>query len=139
MEIAGLNSGDVLEHLEPAVIVVTHGKGDKPRVIPVAPVVITALHAHGLSAYGPVFRDEFGDALKPWKISQMLRAHMYGCGVNASAHQLRHSYGTEMYRRSGGDLRMVQDLMGHASPVTTAGYAAWDQNKAAAVVATLFT
>ena len=138
MEIAGLLAPDVLEHLHPPVLVVAHGKGDKPRVVPISESTVAALCAHGVPPHGPVFVDPEGTALTPWKVSHMLREHMHKCGVNASAHQLRHAFGTEVYRRSG-DLRMTQELMGHASPTTTAGYTAWAQDRAASVVATLFT
>lgn len=138
MEIAGINSSDVMENLRPPVLLVAHGKGDKPRVIPISTSTVAALRAHGVPPYGPLFRDLHGNALQPWKVSHMLRTHMHNCGLNASAHQLRHAFGSEVYRRSG-DLRMTQELMGHSSPSTTAGYTAWAQDRAALVVATLFT
>lgn len=47
-------------------------------------------------------------------------------GIDATAHHLRHWFGTKTYEACR-DLRVVQELMGHASPVTTAGYAAWSR------------
>jgi integrase/recombinase XerC len=138
MEIAGLRADEVMQHLEPPVLVITHGKGDKPRVVPISAMTIEALRAHGLPAYGHVFTDQYGKGLTPSKVSHVLRGYMHDVGVHASAHQLRHAFGTEVYRRSG-DLRMTQELMGHSSPSTTAGYTAWAQDKASAVVDTLFT
>lgn len=139
MELAGLDASEILEHLDPPVLVVAHGKGDKPRVIPISKQTIEALHAHGIPAYGRVFREADGRQLEPWKVSHLLRTHMHACGIKASAHQLRHTFGTEMYRKSGGDLRMTQEMLGHASPATTAVYTAWACDRAAAVVATMFT
>lgn len=138
MEIAGLDASDIMEHLKPPVIVVAHGKGDRPRVMPVPIAILVALKAHGVPPYGPVFHDETGGPLQPWKVSHMLRDHMRSCDVVGSAHQLRHAYGTEVYRRSQ-DLRLTQEMMGHSSPATTAGYTAWSQDKAAGVIDTLFT
>lgn len=138
MEIAGLDADHVMEHAAPPAILVAHGKGDRPRVIPISITIILALRAHGIPPYGPVFRDELGDALAPWKVSHIVREHMRNCEVTGSAHQLRHAFGTEVYRRSR-DLRLTQELMGHSSPATTAGYTAWAQEEAAAVVDTLFT
>lgn len=138
MEIAGLDAGDVMEHGTPPALIVAHGKGDRPRVVPISSPIISALRSHGVPPYGPVFRDELGDALPPWKVSHILRDHMHACGVTGSAHQLRHAFGTEVYRRSH-DLRLTQELMGHSSPATTAGYTAWAQDHAASVVDTLFT
>lgn len=139
MEIAQLDAADIMEHLTPPVLIVTHGKGDRPRVMPIPQAILAALRTHGVPPYGPVFRDDSGDALPAWKVSHLLRDHMTACGVVGSAHQLRHAYGTEVYRRSGNDIRMTQELMGHSSPATTAGYAAWAQDKAAGVTDTLFT
>jgi integrase/recombinase XerC len=139
IEIATLDVSDIMEHLDPPVLVVTHGKGDKPRVQPMPAAIIDALRAHGMPAHGAVFRDDDGEQLSAGKVSHLLRSHMHNCGVIASGHQLRHGYGTEVYNRSGNDLRMTQELLGHASPGTTAAYVAWAQHRAAAVVAELFT
>jgi len=46
---------------------------------------------------------------------------LHGLGITHSLHKLRHAYGTAMYAASN-DLRMVQEVMGHSSPNTTAGY-----------------
>lgn len=138
MEIAGLDASDVMEHFKPPSIVIANGKGGKPRIVPVGQPIIEALRAHGVPPYGPVFRDEDGQPLQPWKVSHIMREHMHACGINASAHQLRHAFGTEVYRQSR-DLRMTQELMGHASPTTTAGYTAWAADEAAAIVNKLFT
>jgi site-specific recombinase XerC len=43
-------------------------------------------------------------------------------GLPASLHQARHWYGTNVLRSSGGNLRVAQELLRHASPATTAGY-----------------
>jgi site-specific recombinase XerD len=138
MEISGLQAGDVMEHAEPPVLVVNHGKGDKPRVVPMSTAIVDALKAYGIPRSGPVFTDGYGQARRPSWVSHTLRNHMHECGLEASAHQLRHTFGTEVYRRSH-DLRMTQQLLGHSSPATTAGYCAWSQDLAAGVVATLFT
>jgi Phage integrase family len=54
-------------------------------------------------------------------------------GIGATLHQLRHRFGTQTYARRR-DLRMVQELLGHASPATTAVYTLVDQADAAVVV-----
>lgn len=138
IEIAGLDGPDVMEYQTPPCIVVVHGKGDRPRVVPIGHQLIDALREHVVPHTGPVFVGIDGKRLPPWKVSHILRDHMHACGVQASAHQLRHAYATEVYRRSNGDLRMTQELLGHSSPSTTAIYTAWAQDKAAAVVADLY-
>ena len=65
------------------------------------------------------------------------RSTLVACGIQASAHQLRHWFATEVYEKSGNDLRLTQELLGHASPATTAIYTKWSQAKAMEVVAQL--
>ncbi len=52
--------------------------------------------------------------------------HFAELGIDGRAHALRHRFGTETYRASR-DIRVVQELLGHASPQTTAGYAAYSR------------
>lgn len=131
MEISGLDVGNVLDTHDPPVLVI-NGKGNRERIVPLHPDVYAALRRYGLPKYGPVFPNR-----KPWKVSQMLRAHLVACGIIASGHQLRHWFATSAYEASGGDLRMVQDLLGHSSPSTTAIYTKWSRSKAMAVVSKL--
>lgn len=138
MEIAQLDSSEVLDRVEKPMLVISNGKGGKQRVVAMAPSVVDALRAHGLPSYGPVFHDADGNAYNPWKVSHLLRQHMHTCGVNASAHQLRHAFATEFYHQTH-NLRLTQEMLGHASPATTAIYTQWDIDEASAVVAKLFT
>jgi Phage integrase family len=57
--------------------------------------------------------------------------------VGATVHQLRHWYGTNLYRTSGRDILLVRVLMGHSSVLTTQGYLASDRAGAAEPVARL--
>lgn len=138
MEIAQLDGADVMDRTVPAALVIQNGKGGKSRVVPVGEPVLAALRHHGFRANGPVFKHQ-GKGMPAWKVSHLLRTHLYDCGIRASAHQLRHTYATQVLRTSGGDLRMTQELLGHSSPTTTSIYAAWAQDKAADVVAQLYT
>lgn len=123
-EIAALCSEDVNGDL-----MLIHGKGGKQRVIPVHPLISAALSELSLPAYGPVF------GLLPWQVSHHIRTHLHACGVRASAHQLRHWFGTAVYEASGADLRMTQELLGHSSPTTTAIYTQWSHGRSVDVVA----
>jgi site-specific recombinase XerD len=53
--------------------------------------------------------------------------------VDATLHQLRHRFATRLYAECG-DLRVVQELMGHCNPKTTAGYAAYSAAAAVSAV-----
>jgi len=69
-------------------------------------------------------------------ISHVANRHLAECGAGCTLHQLRHRFGSVLYQQTR-DLRMVQELLGHADPATTAGYAAWDRAAAAGAVAAL--
>ena len=61
---------------------------------------------------------------------------MIRCQVPGSAHSLRHWYATQLLRE-GADIRVVQQLMRHASLATTAGYLAVESDALTAAVAAL--
>jgi integrase/recombinase XerC len=105
------------------------GKGRKQRVVPVLPVVAEAI-ADYLAACPfaggpdePLFRGAKGGPLSPRIIQlrlQQLRA-LLGLPETATPHALRHSFATHLLA-GGGDLRTIQELLGHASLSTTQRY-----------------
>jgi integrase len=131
-EIALLRRQNILDTAAPPVLIVaadaTTAKGSRERVVPLSGFVLGELHAYGLPAAGWVFRrgDNRPGPNEPRTISHLANAHLHACGIAATLHQLRHRFGTQAYRESGRDLRVVQELLGHASPSTTVGYAAYD-------------
>ena len=72
----------------------------------------------------------------PVQISHLCNQHLHDCGIAATLHQLRHRFGTGTYRVTR-DLRVVQELLGHESVSTTAGYAAYDKADAIRAVENL--
>jgi site-specific recombinase XerD len=130
-EIAGLRRGDVIDRADDAVLHLVRTKGDRQRVVPLHPAALSALRAMPMPAAGFVFAGWAGDA---GRVSRAIRSHMHACGVPASAHQLRHWFATELYEHSGHDLRLTQEMLGHASPTTTAIYTAWSTSRAAGAV-----
>ena len=57
-------------------------------------------------------------------------------GLKVTLHRFRHTFATESLRRTGGNLRMIQVLLGHAKPETTARYLLiWDEDKQQAAFA----
>lgn len=120
-EIANLDGGDVWRHHEPPVIVVRNGKGAKDRVVPLHDD-LTELLA-GAPVSGPVFPAPCGGrSLRSASVARAITRHMLSCGVEATPHQLRHTFGTGLARASNGDMVLTAELMGHESMNTTMGY-----------------
>lgn len=105
------------------------GKGNKTRMVPLLPQITQAINDYiaicpfDLSSDEPVFRGEKGGPLSP-RIVQLAMERMRGAlGLpdSATPHALRHSFATHLLAR-GGDLRSIQELLGHASLATTQIY-----------------
>ncbi len=126
-EALNLRSGDAPIGATDVIRVV--GKGGRERVVPVIPAVRRAIEAYlellpfPLEPGEPLFRGARGGALSP-RIVQLAIARLRGAlGLEASVtpHALRHSFATHLLGR-GGDLRTIQELLGHASLSTTQIY-----------------
>ncbi len=124
-----------LDQAKTAILRVT-GKGNKERMVPVLPVVIEALALYvGTCPYpikpgGPLFLGAKGGALSP-RIVQLVMERLRGAlglGDSATPHALRHSFASHLLG-AGGDLRAIQDLLGHASLSTTQRYTEVDSAK----------
>lgn len=127
-EIAALRRVDLVD-CNGTTSLLVHGKGDKQRLVPAHPLILEALRPLGGS--GHFFK------LSAGQVSAAIRKHMIDCGLTDTAHQLRHSFATRTYETSGHDLRMVQELLGHASPTTTAIYTRWSMARSAEAVGRL--
>ena len=105
------------------------GKGGKTRVVPVLPVVVRAIEDYRrlcpfvLDPEAPLFRGVKGGALSP-RVVQLTMERLRGAlglAETATPHALRHSFATHLLG-AGGDLRTIQELLGHASLSTTQVY-----------------
>ena len=122
-EIAKCAAEDLQMWLDPPMLRVV-GKGRKERLLPVAHETEVALVAWGLPHRGPIFPSPLDQRrpLGPRTVTIRVAAYLRSVGIDATCHQLRHWFGSEVYARTT-DLRLVQELMGHANPSTTALYA----------------
>lgn len=141
MAFAGLRCDGVarlaVEHIvwDEEALVVAEKRGD-PRVIPMHPWVRNELRRTPMPTRGPIFRRPRGGPYPAAQVSREVSLYLFGQGIGATAHQLRHWFGTNVYRASK-DLRVTQELMGHSSPTTTAGYADWSRTEARRAVSSL--
>ena len=134
-EALGLKRRDVPQPGEGDVLVVT-GKGNKTRMVPVLQNVLqliadyAAICPYALPPEGPVFVGARGGPFSP-RIIQLAMARLRGAlGLpdSATPHALRHSFATHLLSR-GGDLRAIQELLGHSSLSTTQIYTGIDSER----------
>ncbi|MFY9895601.1 MAG: tyrosine recombinase XerC [Xanthobacteraceae bacterium] len=112
------------------------GKGRKERMVPVLPQVAkliadyVALCPYDLPQDGPLFVGAKGGPLSA-RVVQLSMARLRGAlglAETATPHALRHSFATHLLAR-GGDLRSIQELLGHASLATTQIYTEVDAER----------
>ncbi len=112
------------------------GKGGKMRLVPVLPAARAAVETYRrlcpyhLSPDGPLFRGARGGRLDPAIVQREMKKLRSALGLPATAtpHALRHSFATHLLA-GGGDLRIIQELLGHASLSTTQIYTAVDTSR----------
>jgi integrase/recombinase XerC len=116
------------------------GKGRKQRLVPVLPAVRAAIAdylaacPYQLSADGPLFVGARGGPLNPRVVQRQMQTLRNALGLpdTATPHALRHSFATHLLG-GGGDLRAIQELLGHASLSTTQRYTSVETERLLAV------
>jgi len=129
-ELVGLNWSDVDFQLE---IIRVVGKGSKERIVPIGEVALRALRDYSqevrkkwrLPCTGatPVFLNHRGVRITTRSVARVVEKHLREARipVKMGPHGLRHSFATHLLN-SGADLRVIQELLGHASLSTTQRY-----------------
>ncbi len=109
--------------------IVIKGKGNKERMVPILPQIHAAIAEYrkhcpyNLENSKPLFRGARGKALRPELFQKAIRDLRAALGLpdTATPHAFRHSFATHLLA-SGGDLRTIQELLGHADLSTTQRY-----------------
>jgi integrase/recombinase XerC len=129
-ELVGLNWEDVDFQLGIARVV---GKGSKERIVPIGKVALQALQDYSLEhrknwnlpckGEHPVFLNRFGKRMTARSAARSVDKHLKASGiaVHIGPHGLRHTFATHLLN-SGADLRVIQEMLGHASLSTTQRY-----------------
>ena len=118
------------------------GKGNRQRMVPILPAIADAIAAYRAACPfdpgpdGPLFVGARGKRLNAGVVQRAIREMRARLGLpeTATPHALRHSFATHLLA-SGGDLRTIQELLGHASLSTTQRYTAVDAARLTAVYA----
>lgn len=105
------------------------GKGNKTRLVPTLPIARKAIAEYAklcpfpIHAGAPLFRGSRGGPLRARLVQALMARLRGGLGLPTSAtpHALRHAFATHLLQ-GGGDLRAIQELLGHASLSTTQRY-----------------
>lgn len=130
-EALALDGGDLRDPSQRTLAVT--GKGNKTRLVPLLPVVFEAIDdyrrlcPYELAPGTPLFRGVRGGALQPAVLQRDMRRLRGALGLpqTATPHALRHSFATHLLG-AGGDLRTIQELLGHANLSTTQVYTGVD-------------
>lgn len=132
-EMSLLAHGDLLLHLSRPVVWVRKGKGGKPRPVRVRHEFVqtmekldAAKNRLGLAGHddSPVLCSVACRRLTVRALQKAFARVCHAASVTGhSIHHLRHTYASELYRASGGNLRLVQKQLGHARITTTQVYA----------------
>lgn len=144
---AGLRLGEALglngEDIPRGDTLLVTGKGNKQRLVPILPVVREAIAAYAkLCPYAitngsPLFYGARGKRLDPAIVQKAMRHARRALNLpeTATPHALRHSFATHLLG-NGGDLRTIQELLGHASLATTQRYTEVDAEALLKIYAT---
>jgi len=127
-EAVSLNRRDLPMKGEACTLTIT-GKGRKTRIVPLLPEVVAAVRDYlaacpwGGTGSDPLFMGAKGGRLSPRLVQKAMQTLRLALGLpeTATPHALRHSFATHLLG-AGGDLRAIQELLGHASLSTTQRY-----------------
>jgi len=103
--------------LDAAVITIVEGKGGRDRAVPIHPRLLEVLGVWSrTNGSGPLFRSRRGRPLTDEGIAEMFRRFVKGrLGIECTAHQLRHSFATELRRHCKHSVEVIRTLIQRAA------------------------
>lgn len=125
-EVVGLD----LDEVNDSGLLRVRGKGSKERIVPIGSFASRSLDAYlvrarphlaSLRGESALFLNKRGGRLSRQSIWEIIQRSGDACGIAVSPHSLRHSFATHLIE-GGADVRVVQELLGHASVATTQIY-----------------
>lgn len=132
-ELAGLRREDVFEADGMLRVL---GKGDHERMLPLNALVVAALEALPMPRVGWMFTRVRGGPFSANWMSACFNRFLHENDVPATAHQLRHWFGSKLWDETH-DLRLCQEMLGHRDPATTAIYTAFSRPEAKRAISSL--
>lgn len=130
-EIAALDTSDLDLISESPTLTVRCGKGAKDRTVPIHPNLARLLRESKIRS-GPVVR------VSASTVGRVIAEHLRSLGIEATAHKLRATFGTELARTTTGNLVLLAKLMGHTDPATSMRYVGWHGGPGASAVAAMY-
>lgn len=129
-EIAALDAGDIDLISEAPTLAVRCGKGGKDRIVPIHPDLAEILRTR--PKHGPIVGRSEGT------VGGKIADHLRSLGIEATAHKLRHTFGTELARATEGNVILIAKLMGHEDISTSMRYVGWAGGPSAAAVGAMY-
>lgn len=128
-EIAGIHTDDLDLSSDPPMLYVSNAKGHSHGYVPLHPDIVSALRAWGVTD-GYLFPGHQGGRhISPGTVGDKIAKHLRSLGIDATAHQLRHRFGSALYQ-SSRDIRLTQQALRHASLSSTQIYTFTDLHDA---------
>jgi site-specific recombinase XerD len=136
-ELTGLRKGDLVQDQSMGLVLRIMGKGSKERIVPMSGASAMALAEHlrdrkTVALKDPLVCGPKGQRLNPRLVQRHLKTQLLNAGIDASftPHKLRHSFATHLLAH-GADIRIIQELLGHADLSTTQIYTKVSSGQAA--------
>lgn len=123
-EIAPLRAEDLWHHTDPQLIIIAEGKGGHATSVPMSSHLAELLRRCDLTTSGDLFPRHDGTPghVPAHLVSHISNRFLHSIGITSTLHKLRHRFGTELLKASGGNLRVTQEGMRHESSRSTERY-----------------